>query len=118
MPPEPVKPGLARDLLEPAFGAFINEPFLEPDEVPRTRNDRPRASPMFANLSGYLTGLLYGFTGIRMSLDEPETWPERPVTLPEGWKGIHVERIWVRGAARQLDAVGGTDHAALTAAEG
>ena len=23
--------------------------------------DRPRASPMFANLSGYLTGLLYGF---------------------------------------------------------
>ena len=73
---------------------------------------------MFANLSGYLTGLLYGFTGIRMSLDEPETWSERPVTFPEGWKGIHVERIWARGAARQLDAVGGTDHAALTAAEG
>ena len=55
---------LAVELLERGYGDFINEPFLEPDEYPRSRTDRPRASPMFANLSGYLTSVLYGFTGI------------------------------------------------------
>ena len=55
--------GLARRLLDRGYADFINEPFLEPDEYPRSRTDRPRASPMFANLSGYLTSLLYGFTG-------------------------------------------------------
>src|SRR4029077_17798381 len=82
---------LATEMLERGYGDFINEPFLEPDEYPRSRTDRPRASPMFANLSGYLTGLLYGYPGIRLSLDEPETWGHRPVVLPEGWKGIHVD---------------------------
>ena len=61
------EPALARQLLESGYGDFINEPFLEPDEYPRSRKDRPRASPMFANLSGYLTGILYGFTGLRPS---------------------------------------------------
>lgn len=109
---------LARDLLEPSFGAFINDPFLEPDEVPRSRDDRPRASPMFANLSGFLTGLLFGFPGIRLSLDEPDTWAERPVALPDGWKGIHVERIWTRGSPRQLNARSGADRTTLTPVEG
>jgi hypothetical protein len=31
---------------------------------------------------------------------EPDTWAERPVVLPAGWKAIHVERLWVRGASR------------------
>ena len=108
------EPSLARDLLDPAFGAFINEPFLEPDEYPRTRTDRPRASPMFANLSGYLSGLLYGYPGIRLSLDEPETWADRPVALPQGWKGIHVERVWAHGSPRRLEALAGADRATLT----
>ena len=70
------EPALARDLLESGFGDFINEPFLEPDEYPRSRTDRPRASPMFANLGGYLTGLLYGFTGIDPSMAEPSSWSD------------------------------------------
>jgi hypothetical protein len=109
------EPSLARDLLEPAFGDFINEPFLEPDEVPRTRTDRPRASPMFANLSGYLTGLLYGFTGLRPSPGEPQSWAARPPALPRGWRGIAVERVWVRGQAYSLDARPGMARAALRA---
>jgi hypothetical protein len=102
------EPALARELLESGFGDFINDPFLEPDEYPRRRTDRPRASPMFANLGGYLTGLLYGFTGIRPSMEDPGTWIERPVVLPDGWKGIHVDRVWIKGRPWRLDAVAGS----------
>ena len=101
------EPALARQLLEGGYGDFINEPFLEPDEYPRSRKDRPRASPMFANLSGYLTGLLYGFTGLRPTSGEPETWAVRPAALPEGWRGIQVERVWMRQRAYSLEARAG-----------
>ncbi len=111
------EPGLARQLLESGFGNFINEPFLEPDEYPRSRTDRPRASPMFANLSGYLTGLLYGFTGIRPNSAEPETWADRPVALPEGWRGIEVERVWIRQREYALEARAGAARAVLAPAE-
>ena len=85
------EPALARELLEGGYGAFINPPFLEPDEYPRSRTDRPRASPMFANLSAFLSGMLYGFTGVQLGHDEPRAWARRPVRLPEGWRGIDVE---------------------------
>jgi hypothetical protein len=100
-------------LLERGYGDFINEPFLEPDEYPRSRTDRPRASPMFANLSGYLTSVLYGFTGIQLGHGDPETWSEHPVTMPDGWRGIHVERIWVRGGTASLDARAGSSAAEI-----
>jgi trehalose/maltose hydrolase-like predicted phosphorylase len=108
---------LARALLEAGFGDFVNEPFLEPDEYPRSRTDRPRASPMFANLSGYLNGLLYGFTGIRLGPREPELWAERAVVLPLGWRQIHVDRLWIRGTPWQMDAMQGAERAILVPCE-
>ena len=101
------EPRVSRDLLESGYEAFINEPFLEPDEFPRSRLDRPRASPMFANLSGYLTSLLYGFTGLEVGADHPSAWGRRPARLPEGWRCIHVDRVWARGVPHELDAVAG-----------
>jgi hypothetical protein len=111
------EPAVARELLESGFGDFINEPFLEPDEYPRGRTDRPRASPMFANLGGYLTGLLYGFPRIQPSMAEPGSWTERPVVLPDGWKSIHVDRVWIKGRPWGLDAVAGAERATLVPLE-
>jgi hypothetical protein len=102
------EPALARQLLESGYADFINDPFLEPDEYPRSRKDRPRASPMFANLSGYLTGLLYGFTGLRLGPGDPATWAERPTALPEGWDRLEVERVWIRGRGYSLEASAGS----------
>ena len=101
------EPDLARDLLERGYGDFINEPFLEPDEYPRSREDRPRASPMFANLSGYLTGVIYGFTGLQLSPGEPKDWAVHPVRLPEGWRAIQIERVFARGGEFSLEARSG-----------
>jgi hypothetical protein len=69
---------------------------------------------MFANLSGYLTGVLFGFTGVSIGPGDPDTWCDRPVTLPEGWKGIHVDRLWIRGEPWRLHAAAGDRTAALT----
>ena len=63
---------------------------------------------MFANLSGYLTGLIFGMTGIKLGYGEPETWPARSVRLPAGWKAIRVERLWIRGQPWTLEACEGT----------
>jgi trehalose/maltose hydrolase-like predicted phosphorylase len=111
------EPALARELLERGYGDFINEPFLEPDEYPRSRDDRPRASPMFANLSGYLTGLMYGFTGLRLGPGSPESWAVDPVRLPEGWRRVDIERVWVRGQAHSLTAQAGATGATLGRSE-
>ena len=108
------EPALARELLEPGFGDYINPPFLEPDEYPRTRTDRPRASPMFANLSAYLNTVLYGFTGVQIGHEEPPAWARHRVRLPEGWRGVHVERIWARERPWTLDARQGDRRARLT----
>jgi hypothetical protein len=62
---------------------------------------------MFANLSGYLTGMLYGFPGLRLTSGDPETWAEREVRLPAGWNSIAAERLWVRGTPHQLEARAG-----------
>jgi protein-glucosylgalactosylhydroxylysine glucosidase len=107
------EPDLAAELLERGFGEFINEPYLEPDEYPRSRTDRPRASPMFANLSGFLIGLLYGFTGVQLGPGDPETWSRHAVRLPAGWRSLRVERIWVRGEAQTLEARSGAEGARI-----
>jgi trehalose/maltose hydrolase-like predicted phosphorylase len=95
------------DLLEAGYGNFINEPFLETDEFTNTAPEQPRAGPMFANTGGFLTTLLYGYPGLRLGPGTPETWCERPVVLPAGWRGIHVERLWMHGEGRGLVAEAG-----------
>jgi protein-glucosylgalactosylhydroxylysine glucosidase len=108
------EPALARELLERGYGDFINEPYLEPDEYPRSRDDRPRASPMFANLSGYLTGLIYGFTGLQLGPGAPESWSVHPVRLPVGWREIRIDRIWAHGTAHSLVARAGSPRATVS----
>ena len=110
------EPALASDLLETGYGQFINDPYLEPDEYPQSRDDRPRASPMFANLSGFLTSVLYGFTGLQIGPGDPETWSVHPVRLPESWRSINVDRVWVRGQAHSLEAHSDAARARLSTA--
>ena len=106
-------PEQAAELLETGYGNFINEPFLETDEFSKTAPEMPRNGPMFANIGGFLTTLLYGYPGLRLTAGEPDTWPDRPVALPGGWRAIHVERLWMRGEGRSLTATAGSPRAVL-----
>ena len=95
----------ALSLLEDGYGAFCAGRFLQtleyrPDRFP----EQPRAGPFFANIGGFLTSLLWGFSGLFPSGDAPGAWAERPVVLPRGWRAIEIDRVWVRGQPMRFSA--------------
>ena len=101
-------------LFQEGYGEFVQDRFLQtyeyrPDKFPQ----QPRAGPFFANLSGFLLGLLYGLPGLRLGSGGPATWPSRRVVLPAGWDAIEVERLWVGGAPARLLARHGDERAQI-----
>jgi len=109
---------LAAQLMDEGYGQFCVERFVQtleyrPDAFP----DQPRAGPFFANLGGFLSGLLTGFPGLQPAPGDVENWAKRPVVLPESWTSIEVERLWVRGIPYKLVARQGAERAELTPAE-
>jgi hypothetical protein len=103
--------------MDDGYGRFCVGRFLQTLEY---REDvfpeQPRAGPFFANLGGFLMGLLLGFPGLLPGPGEPENWMRRAVVLPEGWSSIEVERVWIRGRPFKLVARQGTKRAELTPA--
>ena len=105
---------LAARLLEPGYGRLIGGRFLQTlEQVPELEPDKPNSGPFFANLSGFVMGLLYGLPGLRLGPGEPSTWPSRPVVLPAGWRSIEVEQLWVREQPAGLVARHGAERAQL-----
>jgi hypothetical protein len=96
---------LALKLLDEGYGRFEHERFSQileyrPDRFP----DQPMAGPFFANMGGFLCGLLLGLPGLEPSADEPGAWSRRRVVLPRGWDAIVVDRLFVRGRPMRLEA--------------
>jgi trehalose/maltose hydrolase-like predicted phosphorylase len=94
---------LALKLLHDGYGRFVTGRFLQtleyrPDKFP----EQPQAGPFFANMGGFLMTLLLGFPGLKMSNGPLSEWPQHDVVLPVGWKGIEVERLWLRGGPVRL----------------
>jgi trehalose/maltose hydrolase-like predicted phosphorylase len=104
----------AAKLLQDGYGRFCVDRFLQTLEY---REDvfpeQPPAAPFFANLGGFLYGLLMGFPGVRAGPEAPSEWGRRPVVLPAGWKAIEVERLWVHGQPMKLEAKQGAQSATL-----
>ena len=99
---------LAARLFEEGYGAFINDPYRETNETSNVKMpDKPRSAPLFANLGGFLSSLYFGLPRLRSSSDDLESWSEAPAVMPEGWEGIEVERIWLRGQPYSLEAAHG-----------
>ena len=95
--------------LDDGYAAFTSPRFMNVHEYdPRKFPEQPVAGPFFANLSGFLLNLYYGFTGLRPSMNDPSSWAERPVCLPAGWECIEVEAMHVRGRRVHLVAEHGT----------
>jgi trehalose/maltose hydrolase-like predicted phosphorylase len=108
---------LALKLLEDGYGRFCVGRFLQTLEYRADRfPEQPQAGPFFANIGGFLTGLLFGFTGVEPGPGEVETWPRRPVVLPSGWTAIEVDRLWIRGRPWRLSARHGQERATLAPA--
>jgi hypothetical protein len=104
----------ALELFERGYADFVIEPFaLTTEYAPAAFPEQPVAGPFTANLGGFLTSCLYGLPGVRIGPGEPESWCARPVTLPQGWTELQVDRVWARGRPLRLIARHGDDHAVL-----
>ena len=53
------------------------------------------------NQASLLMAAMYGFTGLRIS---SEDWRRYPVSLPEGWKRIEIQKMWIHGKPFHLIA--------------
>ena len=108
---------LSAQLMDEGYGQFCVGRFEQTLEYrPDVFPEQPRAGPFFANLGGFLIGLLTGFPGLQPAQGDVRDWNKRPVVLPEGWSSIEVERVWVRGAPYRLRARHGAQKAELTPA--
>jgi len=96
---------LALKLLDEGYGQFCVGRFLQTLEYRADRfPEQPQAGPFFANIGGFLTGLLFGFTGLEPDAGDPKNWSKHPVVLPSGWTSIEIERLWIRGRPMRLVA--------------
>ena len=103
------------DLFEAGYAEFITPSFSETSEFNRVRfPDRPRVGPLFANLDGFLTSLIYGLPRLHLGAGAPDTWLEGPITMPSAWESIEVDRVWVHGKPMSLQAKHGSERASLT----
>lgn len=96
---------LSLKLLDEGYGQYQYGRFQQTLEY---RLDLPSegvaSGPFFANMGGFLTGLMFGFTGVKVGPGDPEDWPSRTVILPDGWEAIECDRLWVRGRPMKLRA--------------
>ena len=93
----------------------MTDRFLQTLEYRRDRfPEQPIAGPFFANLGGFLMGLILGFPGILVNEREPSGWPRRAVVLPAGWQAIEIERLWIHGREATLSARQGATSAMLS----
>jgi hypothetical protein len=105
----------ALELFERGYADFIVEPFrITAEFSPTAYPDRPVAGPFTANLGGFLTACMCGLTGLHPTADPPESWCQRPVVMPRGWDGVHVDRTWAHQRPAKLTAEHGSDPAHLT----
>jgi trehalose/maltose hydrolase-like predicted phosphorylase len=105
----------ALEMFERGYADFITDPYrITLEYAPQVHPDQTQAGPFTANLGGFLTSCLYGLTGLTLTSGEPSTWTRHAVAMPQGWNGIHVERLWARQQSAALDAPHGEPHAHLT----
>jgi trehalose/maltose hydrolase-like predicted phosphorylase len=105
---------LALRLLEAGYAEYVFEPFTETDEFSRVRfGDQPRKGPFTANLAGFLLSCLLGYTGLQIHSGPPESWAIRKPSMPQGWDGVEVDQLQIRGRAAHLVARQGDERAKI-----
>jgi protein-glucosylgalactosylhydroxylysine glucosidase len=105
---------LSLDLLERGYGDFCTGRFMQTLEYRKDIfPEQPPAGPFFANLGGFLLGLMLGFPKIRPGPGDPQEWCTEQVVLPAGWRSIQIDRLWIRGKPWRLSATQGESRARL-----
>jgi hypothetical protein len=105
---------LSLELLDRGYGDFCTGRFMQTLEYRKDRfPEQPAAGPFFANLGGFLLGLILGFSRLEPGPEDPQEWCKGAVVLPSGWRSIEIDRLWIRGKPWRLIAKHGEAGARL-----
>jgi protein-glucosylgalactosylhydroxylysine glucosidase len=105
---------LSLDMLDQGYSRFCSGRFMQTLEYRAdVFPEQPPAGPFFANLGGFLLGLILGFPRIQPGPGDPQGWCRGTVVLPRGWRSIEIDRFWIRGKPWRLSAVHGETRARL-----
>lgn len=105
---------LARRMLAAGVGDNVVGPFHQFIEATaRHRYSDATQSVFLTNAAGLLMACYLGLPGLHISAGPVEEWRRYPVSLPEGWEAIEVDRVWVRGEPARLRAEQGAAKAEL-----
>ena len=108
---------LATRLYEQGYAELVGDRYLQTlEQSPSRYPEKPRSGPFFANLGGFLLGLMFGLPGIKLGPGDPNGWPQRPVVLPAGWRSVEIERAWVRMQPARIVARHGAERATIEVA--
>ncbi|MFG0247933.1 MAG: hypothetical protein ACF8OB_03525 [Phycisphaeraceae bacterium JB051] len=65
----------------------------------------PFQQDCFVTFAGHiLKQLLIQFPQLDITSPDPMSWPSKPVTLPQGWDAIEVQRIWIQDRPAKMIA--------------
>lgn len=108
---------LARRFFDTAAHERVIDPFMQFGESGRNLKTPfdPRKSLFVTNPGAMITALLYGLPGLKWGPGDPDQWAHWKPAMPQGWEGIHCERIWARGKPMSLTARQGDEKATLQA---
>jgi len=89
----------AKTLFEVAWKPFSIKPYGIVKEFRKTN-----FGAFVTSYGSLLHSVMLGFTGLRISEND---WRKYPVSLPQGWDRIEIDRIWIKGVPKKLVAVDG-----------
>lgn len=95
---------LSLRLLEEGYAAYQHGRFAQTLEYRLDKIDGVASGPFFANIGGFVTGLLTGLPRLRITEADPSTWAQDQVVLPAGWTAIECDRLWIHGRPWRLAA--------------
>lgn len=107
---------LSLTLFEEGYAKYVMGRFDQTLEFRLDKLPGVASGPFFANIGGFVTGLLTGLPRLRISEADPATWAQDRVVLPAGWTAIECDRLWIHGREWRLSARHGARSELLPAA--
>ena len=90
---------LSLEMLDRGYADFCTGRFMQTLEYRKDIfPEQPPAGPFFANLGGFLLGLILGFPRVQPGPADPQEWCKAEIVLPAGWRSIQIDRLWIRGS--------------------
>ena len=99
---------------EKGVGPFLREPYMTSVEwVARDGSDPDNMpTPFLTGRGALLAGIMLGLTRLNLWESE-EKWLEGPITLPQGWEEITLQRVYLKGRPARVTAKHGATHAEI-----